>query len=112
MNNAELFARGNLINQTIKINSLHAEVKRNGKYAFFLSLFDLTSKMQSLTVAPFSSSFVNMQHKAKSVVIRQCCDLHSNIYYSPLCDQQLIKAALVKHWEAASLCFQAKLALI
>lgn len=27
MNNAELFARGNLINQTIKINSLRAEVK-------------------------------------------------------------------------------------
>lgn len=27
MNNTELFARGNLINQTIKINSLRAEVK-------------------------------------------------------------------------------------
>ncbi len=96
MNNAELFARGDLINQTIKINSLHAEVKRNGKYAFFLSLFDLTSKMQSPTVAPFSSSFVNMQHKAKSV-IHKCCDLHMNMYNSPLCDQKLIKAAPVKH---------------
>lgn len=29
MNNAELFARGNLINQTIRINSLHVEVRKN-----------------------------------------------------------------------------------
>lgn len=32
MNNAELFARGNLINQTIKMNSLHVEVKKNEKF--------------------------------------------------------------------------------
>lgn len=31
MNNAELFARGNLINQIIKIKSLYVEVKKNGK---------------------------------------------------------------------------------
>lgn len=29
MNKAGLFARGDLINQTIKINSLHVEVKKN-----------------------------------------------------------------------------------
>lgn len=67
-------------------------------FFFFPRLpFDLTSKMQSPTVASLGSSFVNMQHKAKSVVIHECCDLHSNIYNSPLCDQQLITAALVKH---------------
>lgn len=32
MNKAGLFARGNLINQTIKINSLHVEVKKEQKY--------------------------------------------------------------------------------
>lgn len=31
MNNAELFARRNLINQTIQINSLHVEVKKKRK---------------------------------------------------------------------------------
>lgn len=100
MNKAELFAKGNLINQTIKINCMW-RWKRIEKYhcnapAFSLP-FDFTSKMQSYTVASFGSRFVNMQHRAKSVVIRECCDLHSNIYNSPLCDQQLIKAAPLKH---------------
>ena len=49
MNNAELFARGNLINQTIRINSLHVEVRKNRENSlwwcsssflpFFLSVF-------------------------------------------------------------------------
>lgn len=67
MNNAELFARGNLINRTIKINSLCAEVKerRNKHCDTLLSsppLFDFTSKMQRPTVALFTPSSVNMQH--------------------------------------------------
>lgn len=57
--------------------------------------FDLTSKMQSRTVASLGCSFVNTLHQARSVVIHQHCDLHSNIYSSPLCDQRLIKAAPV-----------------
>lgn len=86
MNNTELFARGNLINQTIKMNSLHVEVKKNEK--FLPPLIQLQR---------CGSSSVNMKHQAKSVAMHKCCDLHINIYNGPLSDQQLIKAALVRH---------------
>ena len=68
MNNAELFARGNLINQTIKINSLHAEVKRNGKYAFFLSLFDHCTTKGKLESNHFSLFNKNWQISVKCAI--------------------------------------------
>lgn len=58
MNNAELFARGNLINQIVKINSLHVEGIKKRDITVMLPLsppLDLTSKMQNATVASFIS---------------------------------------------------------
>lgn len=35
--------------------------------------------------------------QAKSLVIHKCCDLHINTHNGLVSDQQLIKAALVRH---------------
>lgn len=51
INKAKLFASRDLINQTIKINSLHTEVK----YKRFYSIWEI----QSSTAAPFILSFVH-----------------------------------------------------
>lgn len=44
------------------------------------------------------------KYAAKSDVICECCDLHSNIYNSSVCDQKLIKPALVRVCSGAPCC--------
>lgn len=89
MNKAKLFASRDLINQTIEMNSLHVEpwniIKKNSFHI----------KDAELDCCFLYSQPVHKLHESKCVVICEGCDLHINIYISPLSDLHLVKAALL-----------------
>lgn len=87
MNKAKLFASRDLINQTIKMKSLHVKPWNIRKISLHI-------KDAELDCCFLYSQFVNIS-VSKCVVICESCDLHINIYMSPLRDVHLIKAALL-----------------